>query len=141
MRKKGYILVMIISLFGILAVTGLAVEPDGNLNGISPIKSEDSITSYPSEKGNVLVLDKENDIQYYAYLDLNDADESLRNLILEARKNIIMRQSWVSDGSRGYVYDERGNVIEEVPQFHDLFPADWEEPILSTKIDLSYYKR
>ena len=74
-----------------------------------------------------------------AYLDLSTAEESLQPVILEARKIIIFRYSWVADGIEGFVHDENGKIVEKVPQFSDLFPSDWDEPIVSTEVDLSYY--
>lgn len=85
------------------------------------------------------MLKEEEDIQYYAYLTLDDADPSLAPVIIEARNRIIFRQSWVADGLKGYVHDRNGNVIEEVPQFSDLFPEDWDVPVLPVEVDLSYY--
>ena len=85
------------------------------------------------------LLQNEDDIKYYAYLDLSTAEESLHSVILEARKIIIYRSSWVADGQVGYVFDENGKIVEKVPNFSDLFPPDWEEPIESIEVDLSYY--
>lgn len=68
-----------------------------------------------------------------AYMDIDQASEEIQPKILEAREKIIMSQSWVVDGAKGYVYDKDGNVIEEVPQFHDLFPADWEVPVVTAQ--------
>ena len=85
------------------------------------------------------MLKEEEDIQYYAYLTLDDADPSLALVIIEARNRIIFRQSWVADGLKGYVHDRNGDVIEEVPQFSDLFPEDWDIPVLPVEVDLSYY--
>lgn len=39
------------------------------------------------------MLKEEEDIQYYAYLTLDDADQSLVPVIIEARNGIIFRQS------------------------------------------------
>lgn len=85
------------------------------------------------------LLQNEDAIQYYAYLDLSTAEESLQPVILEARNRIIFRCSWVADGIEGFVFDENGKIVEKVPQFSDLFPSDWDEPIVSTEVDLAYY--
>ena len=85
------------------------------------------------------LLQNEDVIQYYAYLDLSTAEESLQPVILEARNRIIFRYAWVADGLDGYVLNENKEIIEVVPQFSDLFPSDWDEPIMSTEVDLSYY--
>ena len=86
------------------------------------------------------LLRTEEDIQYYAYLELGTADPEIVPVILKARDTIIFRQSWVADGVQGFVYDKNWNIIEEVPQFSELFPKDWSIPILSTEVDLSYYR-
>ena len=64
--------------------------------------------------------------EYYAYMLLEEANEALHPIILEARWRIISRESWVDDDLNGYITDEQGNIIEIVPHFHDIFPADWE---------------
>ena len=65
---------------------------------------------------------------FYAYLDLDQAQEELKPVILEARRRIIFDSSWVSDEINGRILDEDGNVIEEVPHFSEVFPEDWELP-------------
>ena len=86
-------------------------------------------------------LKTEDDIQYYAYLDIKTVAPDVVPVIIEARNKIISRQSWVADSVQGFVYDENGNLIEKVPQFSELFPEGWSVPILSTEVDLSYYGR
>lgn len=86
------------------------------------------------------LLGTEEDIQHYAYMKLDEADSSLHPVILQARNIIIHRFGWVADGVKGYVTDENGNIIEELPQFSDLFPVDWDVPIVTNnEVDLSYY--
>lgn len=85
------------------------------------------------------LLQSEEDFSYYAYMDLASADESLHPVILAARRKIIFQQNWIADDIDGYVSDENGNVVESVPHFSELFPADWDIPTVSTEIDLSYY--
>ena len=63
---------------------------------------------------------------YYAYMILEESNEALHPIILEARWRIISGESWVDDDLNGYIEDENGNIIEIVPHFHDIFPADWE---------------
>ena len=67
-----------------------------------------------------------------AYMDINEATPELKQKILQAREEIIFSNSWVSDEVNGRVLDENGNVIEELPHFSDLFPEDWEPPVLKT---------
>ena len=66
--------------------------------------------------------------RHYAYMDMNTADDLLKVEIQQARNALIFRTGWVTDGVKGYVHDENGNIIEELPQFYDLFPSEWEIP-------------
>ena len=85
-------------------------------------------------------LGSEEDIQYYAYLNINTAEEELKPIILVARNTIIHRYSWVADGMSGSVLDKEGNIKREIPEFSELFPEDWEMPVsLAKNVDLSYY--
>jgi|GEM_PF-1997708 len=85
------------------------------------------------------LLQSEEEIQYYAYLNLDVAEESLKSVILAARNRIIFRYAWVADGLNGRLLDKDGNAEEVVPQFSELFPEDWDEPILPVTVDPSYY--
>lgn len=67
-------------------------------------------------------------LEYYAYMDMETAPEELRQVIREARCRIIFSSSWVADETNGWVLDEDGNVIEELPHFSEIFPEDWEIP-------------
>lgn len=67
-------------------------------------------------------------IEYYAYLDMETADQELRQVIREAQCRIIFSTSWVADETNGWVLDENGNVIEVLPHFSQVFPADWATP-------------
>lgn len=66
----------------------------------------------------------------YAYMDIESASEDLKEIIREAREYIISQSDgWVADGWKGAVVNmETGEVVEEVPQFHEIFPDDWEVP-------------
>lgn len=71
-------------------------------------------------------IDKEREVSRLAYMNLDQASEAMQEKILQAREEIIFSKSWVADGLQGFVYDKDGNVIEEVPQFSEIFPADWD---------------
>ena len=73
------------------------------------------------------LLKTEEDIQYYAYLDLDSAEEEIKDVILAARNLIIHRQSYVVEGE-AVITDKNGNIVREVPKFYDLFPEDWDVP-------------
>ena len=70
-------------------------------------------------------------LEYYAYMILADAPEELEPVILEARNRIIHNSSWVADELDGWVLDPEGNVVEIVPHFHEIFPEDWEIPVVN----------
>lgn len=70
------------------------------------------------------------DVNAYAYMSLEAADEITREQILAARSEIIMNTSWVDDSVNGWIRDESGAIVDTVPHFSDLFPADWEVPVL-----------
>lgn len=67
-------------------------------------------------------------IEVLAYLSTDEASPEMEKEILSARKEIIFSKSWVADGVKGYVTDENGNIIEELPKFSDIFPEDWAIP-------------
>lgn len=85
-------------------------------------------------------IHSEEDVQYYAYLDLDSADESLKPVILAARKQIIYRHTWVADGLSAYILDVDGSVESRVPEFSEIFPADWEPPIGCQVMDEAKFK-
>lgn len=63
-----------------------------------------------------------------AYMDLDQADAEIREQIMIAREKIIYSNAWVADGVNGYVTDTDGNIIEVIPHFSEIFPADWDIP-------------
>lgn len=71
-----------------------------------------------------------NTVEEYAYMDLESAPKSLQQQILAARNDIIFNTSWIADDLDAYVTDAKGNIIEEVPHFSEVFPSDWEVPVL-----------
>lgn len=82
----------------------------------------------------------EADIQYYAYLDYASANEAIKPVILAARSKIIYRYSWVANGLSGNILSSDGSVKQRVPEFSEVFPADWEEPIgVPCGVDTTHY--
>ena len=68
------------------------------------------------------------DLEYYAYMNLDEARSEIKSVIQEARKRIIFSTSWAADGTNAWVLDEDGNVIEKLPYFYQLFPSNWDMP-------------
>ena len=73
------------------------------------------------------------DVDYYAYLNLDSTEDSLKPVILEARRMYIERIAGEVGGlAADGVYAEEiapdGTVVRVIPQFHELFPADWDYP-------------
>ena len=66
-----------------------------------------------------------------AYMDPDVADADTRASILQARRTVIENSTWVADDLTGWIEDKEGNIIEYVPHFHEIFPADWEIPTYS----------
>ena len=81
-------------------------------------------------------IDKEREVSRLAYMNLDQTSEAMQEKILQAREEIIFSKSWVADGLQGFVYDKDGNVIEEVPQFSEIFPADWDMPTFDVQEDI-----
>lgn len=79
-----------------------------SIEEVSFVDADDVVDEKNVERGDSGIIEdmlkEEEDIQYYAYLTLDDADPSLAPVIIEARNRIIFRQSWVADGLKGYVY-------------------------------------
>lgn len=67
-------------------------------------------------------------VEYYAYMDLESADKLTKEMILEARNEIIFSESWVADEVDGWITNPDGTVVEVLPHFSELFPSDWDVP-------------
>ena len=89
----------------------------------------DRLTSTQLEWG-TSQLHSEDDIQYYAYLNLDTASPSDQIIILAARNQLIYRQSWSANGASGRILRPDGTLEQELPQFYSLFPLDWDPPII-----------
>lgn len=94
-----------------------------------------SMTCYPASASSTCSNSPESQEIYssraIAYMNLDQASEEMQAQIIEAREEIIYSQAWVADGLQGYVLNADGDIIEEVPQFSDLFPADWDMPSIN----------
>ncbi len=65
-----------------------------------------------------------------AYLDLDSAEDEMKDRILEARRILIFSTSWVADGFSGSVQNVKtGEIIRTLPTFSELFPG-WDIPVL-----------
>ena len=75
--------------------------------------------------------------EQYAYLDPDNASPELRKKILNAREVIIYSSDgWCADGFSATVTHADGTV-EEVPNFSDLFPSDWDLPVDESCTDIT----
>lgn len=73
-----------------------------------------------------------------AYMQLDEVTSSeTKAQILAAREAIIFSHSWVADDVNGEVLDKDGNVKEVLPHFSELFPSDWEVPMMVDNLELS----
>ena len=76
-------------------------------------------------------------VQTFAHMDYDIAAPELQESILEAREEIIMdHPGWVADGYEGRVINvETGETVRELPEFHEVFPEDWEVPVEAVVTD------
>lgn len=88
--------------------------------------------SIPAMATEVTVADA-SDLRSIAYMNLDTADEQTRTNILAARNEIMFSTSWVADDVNGWVLDENGVVIETLPHFSEVFPSDWDVPVMDTQ--------
>jgi len=139
--KKTYILLVVITIaiVGCLCLNNVhAVETDSEHNIVSQTNSH--IAEMSTEEINMYLTT--DNLNYYAYMEIESADPQIKPIIVEARNRIIYNTSWVDDDLNGWVTDEFGNVIAIVPHFSEVFPDDWEIPQIATEnieVDLSYY--
>lgn len=74
----------------------------------------------------------------YAYLNLESLNTA-RNAVseekvIESRNVIINSQSWVRDGGWSAIYHKSTGELTVLPEFHDLFPIDWNPPIVNDSV-------
>lgn len=90
-----------------------------------------SVSALASKDAMVEPIQESSVVEYYAYMDLESADELTKDMILKARNEIIFSESWVADEVDGWVTNPDGTVAEVLPHFSELFPSDWEVPTYS----------
>lgn len=74
-------------------------------------------------------------VKDFAYMDIETAPAALKDDILESREAIIFDKSWTVDG-QCYVINEDG-TREDLPEFYDLFPSNWDIPQADARQNLS----
>lgn len=109
--KKLYCLILSILMMGVLCLPAFGTP------------------AVPSDK---IVLNADEELLSVAFMELDQASAEMASRIIAAREEIIYSHSWVADGLQGWVFDRDGNIVEEVPEFSDLFPAEW----ASTSVDV-----
>lgn len=65
-------------------------------------------------------------VEELAYCNLEIAPAALHDEIIAARENIIYSRSWTVDGQCVLIAPD--GTVEKLPEFYDLFPADWDVP-------------
>lgn len=69
--------------------------------------------------------------QAVAYMEIDETTSRAEvEQILAARNDIIFSTSWVADGMKCYILNKDGEIEKVIPNFSDIFPADWELPDL-----------
>ena len=72
--------------------------------------------------------------QYYAYMDYDSANETVKPLIIQARKNIVFGDyAWTVNGQISDVNEDGSETV--LPEFSDLFPG-WDLSIISEENDI-----
>ena len=133
LMSTGITFSILASMIGLSASASmLAVSEQQDAYILEKSSSDVTETALPEKEIDWANMDWET-AEFYAYMDLEQAEESIKPMILAARNKIIFQSNdgWVADGMNAYVEDADGNVVEELPQFSDLFPEDWENPTLS----------
>lgn len=115
----------IIAIAGALFCLGLTVVAGMGISG-KEIKEIDGDIQCDQLNISIQSMDVANE---YAYMDIDEAPANLHDTILEARDYIIYHSTWVADGYGGSITSPEGEVLEIVPEFHDIFPEDWEIPV------------
>ena len=64
----------------------------------------------------------------FAFLDYDSSSDEIRQLIIEARYEIIFNNSWCLTGESFVTDRTTGEIVEISPKFYDLFPYDWSLP-------------
>lgn len=126
--------------FAVLKINYVSGASGTNESGELSVEGQGTASLTDLNQTEVLAFLSEEAIQHYAYLDLDTAGDTVKPLILAARNKIIYQHSWVADEAYGEILDPDGNVKEVLPHFSDLFPLDWDVPIESQELDLSYYR-
>ena len=111
-HKKLISFIVILSMMTILFASTVTALPENTIN----VNKTDVI---------LLAVD-------YAYMDLDTASVELKSKILEARKEIIMSESWTIDGFFSTLEDD--GTLTPFPEFYDVFPADWEIPTVDATV-------
>lgn len=91
--------------------------------------AEDSFTAVSAEKANYAVMS----LEELAYCDLETAPAAWQDDIVAAREDIIYSKSWTVDGQCALITPD--GTVEELPEFYDLFPADWAIPSSAGETD------
>lgn len=76
-------------------------------------------------------------LEEYAFMDMKNASDSMREKILEARETIIFSKSWAADGAQLGIFNvETGEIVEWLPSFSSLFPG-WDVPVMDTNKEIN----
>lgn len=118
MKKFVSFMLSLILSVNLLSVPALAAwdvsDPAAN--------AEDGFTAVSAEKANYAVMS----LEELAYCDLETAPAAWQDDIVAAREDIIYSKSWTVDGQCVLIAPD--GTVEELPEFYDLFPADWAIP-------------
>lgn len=77
-------------------------------------------------------------VEELAYCNLETAPAALQDEIVAAREDIIYSKSWTVGGQCVLICPD--GTVEDLPEFYDLFPADWDIPASAVdSVDITPY--
>lgn len=95
---------------------------------------EQGYTEVIHDPGIALQADSPDEVLSLAYMDIEKADEEMKEKILEARNKVIDRYDWAADDVVAYVVNDEDRTFEIDPHFSDLFPG-WDLPVVNAPVE------
>lgn len=125
-KRMRFVSMLVVSLVLVSSLSGHTAVVSGNQLydevWAEKYRNLPDVSSFSQEK-----------IDAYAYMDYSSASDDVKPTILATRNKIIFSNNWVADDVSGSIVAPDG-TRQELPKFHDLFPPDWEIPIMPNNI-------
>lgn len=120
MKRK--ILTTFLTMFMMFSATNITSFAAENVTQSDLNSYYDNLNTYSTS----LSLNDFLDVAQYAYRDIDLASDLMKEKIVNAREEIILNTTWTID-NQCWTYDENGERVD-LPEFYDIFPADWDLP-------------